>query len=222
MVTGATLRSKVLRDARGGVVVVRVVRPDYTEGNRTALLTTEKMWAAEAKRLPVGSEAAKRAKFASDVAFLGAQTLIRPLADHYILVAVDDLGTVRGLSMYRLDAGTWHLDLHTVAPRDQGGNPNPNPVRGIGSELLGAATADMAARVCSRVELEPLDAKAERYWRSRGFHNTVEPLHLSCPELQRLAATYAHTPTDDEHQLCDRRMARRRVSLRVESYSHWR
>ena len=89
--------------------------------------------------------------------------------------------------------------------------------RSIGAELLGATAADMAKRLCTTVELEPLDDKAESFWLHAGFHSATgrPPFTMSCPELQALALRYAHTPTDDAHMLADRRAMRARVSLHV-------
>lgn len=216
MLTGTTLRVRQLSDSCGDVHTVTILRPAATDANRKAFLDAERIWRDRARAIPHSDvDASYRAYFAVDVAFLAAATTRDVPEDEYIVAAVDERGAVVGISIFRLEDGVWHLLLHTVDPRFQGGSAAECQIRGIGSELLGADAALMNERLCTRVELEPLDAKAEAYWRSRGFHNSTAPLHLTCPELRTLEAAYAHTPHDDADQLADDPPRRRRVSLRV-------
>lgn len=220
MLTGEPCRVRQLMTTCGRPVTLTVLRPAPTEANRAELLAASHRWRAEAKALPATSDGKHRAFFASDVAFLAGSAVPTPLANHFILAAQDEAGTLRGLALYRLEErGVWELDLLTTDPENQGGNPNPCPIRGIGSEMLGTIAADMVARQCSSVELEPLDPAAERFWRARGFHNSTKPLHLTCPEMQALALRFANSPHDDpsagDAPYCDDKVARRAISLHV-------
>ena len=218
MLTGTVLRTRTLMTKSGRPVVIRIVRPDQTVSNTAALANASHQWRREGLALPPGDPQV-RALFASDVAFLAAGQLGR-CPPYCILVAEQADGTIRGATLYRMeDNGTWQWDLMTTDPANQGGGANPDPIRGIGSELVGAAAADMAQRNCSKVELEALDSAAERYWRARGFHNTKEPLHMTCPELRTLATVLACSPPDrpDEGDVvgADSLSLRRRVNLRL-------
>jgi hypothetical protein len=204
MLTGKTLRTRTLQSAAGLPVEITILQPDApNQANRDALFATSFRWTEDAKRLIASGDydASRRAHFASDVAYIAASGILSfPFPDtNYLLVAQDSAGNVRGLMMFRLDDQTWELDLLTTDPQDQGGNPNTDPVRGIGSELLGAGTDLMNARLCTQVRLEPLDERAEQYWRGRGFTPVAgsDYFQISCPELQALAARYAHSPHDD-------------------------
>ncbi len=216
MLTGTTQRVRVLSDSCGGTHVITILTPDATPANRSSLFASEKLWTQQAESLPPDElDATRRAYFARDVAYIAAATIVANEPDETIVAAQDSTGALRGLSIYRFEDGIFHLLLHTTSPRDQGGNPSTCQTRGIGSELLGADADLMLSKLCTRVELEPLDAAAERYWRSRGFHNGTAPLHLSCPELVQLGLIYANSPRDDADQLVDCLPIRRRVSLRV-------
>jgi len=213
--TGTTLRTKVLSDSCGVTHTITVLEPAPTGANRSSLLASEKAWKYEAGSQPV--EQRRRAEFAADVAYIAAGTIQaqRP-PDSHVIAAQDETGALRGLSIFHYDPGksAWHLGLHTVGPRDQGGADNDCPLRGVGSEMLGADADVMTSRICTTVTLTPLDDKARAFWTRRGFTpNGVSDLTLSCPGLQALRATYAHTPNDDEDQCCDDLGERFKTSL---------
>ncbi|HUZ01594.1 MAG TPA: hypothetical protein VMU89_14695 [Thermomicrobiaceae bacterium] len=215
MLTGTTLRTKSLTDACGVSHVITIIEPAPTAANRSSLLASEKAWKYEAGSQPV--EQRRRAEFAADVAYIAAGTIQaqRP-PDSHVIAAQDETGALRGLSIFHYDPGkqNWHLGLHTVGPRDQGGADNDCPLRGVGSEMLGADADVMATRICTTVTLTPLDDKARAFWTRRGFAPTgPSDLSLSCPGLQALRATYAHSPTDDQDQCCDDLVERSKVSL---------
>jgi len=201
VISGRVLRVRQLRTARGRPLLLRVLRPDASRASKDALLEAEKRWTAQAKAATASSRASReRALFAADVAYIAAHTLreaAKREATHHVLVAVDQWGDLLGAVVFHFAGRAWHLDLQAVRPQDQPGWPNPDQVRGIGSEMLGEAVAQMNRQVCARVELEPLDKAAERFWKRRGFHNTQHPLRMSCPESRALAAALAHTELDD-------------------------
>lgn len=198
--TGTVLRSKVLRDTCGGSHAFTILLPSSAAANRSALLAASREWEAQVQKQPPLQR--HRAQLAVDTAFIAAEAVTRPTPDRFIVVAQDDTGALRGLSLVTFKArpapGTWHLDLHVVSPKDQLGSAKDCATRGIGSEMLGADMAIMTSRACTRTELTPLDDKAASFWRSRGFQPDRHGLGLSCPGMEGLAAAYAHSPTDDE------------------------
>lgn len=206
MLTGTTCRTRALTDACGRPHTITVLRPDATPENRSALLDTERQWRAELKLQP--PEQWQRAQFALQTAFFSAHGLGFRRDVHIILAAQDGKGAVRGLTVFMFrDDGTWEIALHTVDPNDQGGAVHECQLRGVGSELLGAAAEFMSARACSRIDLDPLDDKASAFWQKRGFipHGPGKPYTLSCQGMQLLATTYAHSPHDDEDMLVSKR-----------------
>jgi hypothetical protein len=94
----------------------------------------------------------------------------------------------------------WYMAVGTTRPLDQPGYPNPDQIRGIGLELVGALVALMNQQVCAPVTLEPLDAAARRFWASRGFHDAGEEMRMTCPESRTLEARLAHSQHDDPAQ----------------------
>ncbi len=215
--TGTTLRTKVLRDTCGASHTFAILLPEPTQANASALTATERSWAAQTAAQP--PEQRHRGQLAVDTALLAAMAVTRPSPDRYIVAAQDETGTVRGLSLFTFETSPppsrWELDLHVVSPRDQLGSPKDCVTRGIGSEMLGADMAIMTSRACTRTELHPLDEKADRFWRARGFSPDGPPdeLGLSCPGMTALAAAYAHSPTDDEDMVVMDPDQLRRVSF---------
>lgn len=212
--TGTTLRTKDLSDGCSVSHTITILEPAASAANRSSLLASEKIWKREADQQPLGQR--RRAEFAADVAYIAATSLLELPPDSHVIAAQDETGMLRGLSIFHYDPGkqAWHLGLHTVGPRDQGGATNDCPLRGVGSEMLGADAALMAARTCTTVELTPLDDKARAFWTRRGFSpRGPTDMTLTCPGLQTLVATYAHSPTDDEDQCCDDLLERSKISL---------
>jgi len=207
--------------AGGRCITITILAPDPTPENIRELSTTARRWKAQGIRLTGKGEntGGYRAVFAGDVAFAAADGLRAHAC--CVLAAQDQLDLVRGLILFFLhsDGSKWEIPFATVDPDNQGGSLNRDPYRGIGTELLGAAVADMSTTACTRLELETLDGAAEEFWRRRGFHNTTEPLHMTCPEMRALAARLAHTETDDplagDVLLADAKASRRAFSLRV-------
>ncbi len=202
MLAGTVLRTKVLTDTCGKRHDISIIQVSRTPANRTALIQGQRDWLDQAQRQP--PEVRYRGTFAADTAAIAAGEIRNPDPNIYIVAAQDETGKLRGLSLFRLrpDTGSWYLGLHTVQPADQlGATTGACVLRGVGSEMLGADMALMTSRVCSRTELEPLDDRAEAFWRARGFVPAGDGLALSCPGMQGLAAAYAHSPTDDQDML---------------------
>lgn len=215
MLTGTTLRTATLTSALGGQHTIDVVEPDQSQANRRELLAAEQVWARQTRTLLDGGhmDAARRAKFASDVLFLAAQSLlVEHPADAHVLVAQENDGTVRGAIFFALD-DVWELDLLTTDPPNQGGNPNPDRIKGIGGALLGSAADMMVQRACSTVELEPLDDAARSFWTAQGFRDFGRPpyLRVGCPELQAIACRLE--AEGDDHAYCHDAAMLSRVSL---------
>jgi len=211
--TGRTLRTKVLPDGCGISHTITVLLPECSESNRKALIAAERAWRAEVKLQPVAQR--ERASLAVDTAWIASQSLCRddlgPAHDHYIVAAQDETGTLRGLSIFYYDEPrkVWWLALHSRDPHDQGGSSASCQIRGVGSELLGADADLMTSRICTTVELHPLDTAAANFWRARGFTTRdgkpcadLTTCQLSCQGLQGLRSAYAHTPTEDQDMLC--------------------
>ncbi len=212
--TGTTLRTRALTDRCSAPHTITILEPSPIAANRSALLASEKQWKREADTQPAGQR--RRAEFAADVAFIAAGTLLELPPDSHVIAAQDETGKLRGVSIFHYDPGkqNWHLGLHTVGPLDQGGATSECPLRGVGSEMLGADADVMASRLCTTVTLTPLDDKARAFWMRRGFTPSGRSdLSLSCPGLETLRTTYAHSPTDDEDQCCDDLVERSKVSL---------
>lgn len=210
MLTGPTLRTRTLTDACGKPHVVTILRPDDTPANRASLLASEKVWRAQMLTQPVAQ--LRRARLAVDTAYSAAQALGFRRDAHYILAAQDETGALRGLITFLFwdTRQAWEIALLTVSPTDQGGSSEQCQLRGVGSELTGAAAAVMSTKMCTRTELSPLDEQAREFYIRRGFTCPtpvtdpktgavkLDDCVLSCPGLTKLAATYAHSPTDDE------------------------
>lgn len=211
MITGEVLRTRSLSTAGGKPVELVVVRPDQTDANVGALAETSHRWRRESIALMNqggGGDATRRGMFASDVAFTAASGLGYDLLDerepegqrsYDILVAQDGSGEILGVTLTSWDdvRDAWHIDFVTIRPQDQVGWPNPDQVRGIGTEMLGEVLHQFNLQRCATVELEALDADAERFWRARGFEGLTEPLHMSCETSEELAERWAHTEMDD-------------------------
>lgn len=203
MISGPVLRTRRLQSGTGRPVTLRVIRA--TPPSRATLTSTSSRWMALAQgQRRSRPEASRRARFAADVAYVAARALPATAGRNpkeHVLVAIDGKGEVLGITIFQWDPvrQAWHLDLQTVRPVDQPGWPGMgrDQVRGIGSELLGEAVAQMNKRACAPVELEPLDAAAKRFWLRRGFHNSRLPMRMSCPESRTLARLLAHTEHDD-------------------------
>ncbi len=203
--TGEDVAFRVLERTGGQLVPMAVTAPSATPANVRLLRQTSHVWLRQARSIQ-GSEpeAARHAYFASDVAFLAAADLGQP--NLYVLVAQDEPGvaadapggTLHGITIYRWGQDdVWHLDYQTTRPHDQPNWPDTDKVKGVGTLLLQAAAKEMAKNNCTTVELETLDESAERFWRARGFSGTEEPLKLTCPQLQGLAAKLRIQPHDD-------------------------
>lgn len=204
--TGRQLRQRTLRTATGRSVHIRVLRPDFTIENVRVLRATYDLWRSQAVAVAsIDPKAAFHANFASEVAWLVA-THLREWDDasdphHYlIVVGVDDEGTVLGINTayFVPEEGVWYMAVGTTRPLDQPGYPNPDQVRGIGLELVGALVGLMNEILCAPVTLEPLDEAAHRFWLSRGFHDIPgsDEMAMSCPESQELGRRLAAAPPD--------------------------
>lgn len=196
--TGEVVAVRNLETTRGDFLAISVVRPLPNAANRKALRDASQMWTRQARQVAYNNpEAARHAYFASDVAFLAAQGLGEPNA--VILVAQDKDGVIHGVNITNWLASrqVWELAFQTTRPHDQPGYPARAQVRGVGTLLLQADAAIMAADHCTTVELETLDEDAAKFWRRRGFEGTTEPLKMQCPRLRELAAELKNVPHDD-------------------------
>jgi hypothetical protein len=196
--TGDIVATRVLETTRADPVAIFVVRPAPVATNRKALRDASTMWTRQARSVGyTNPDAARHAYFASDVAFLAAQGMGEP--NTVILIAEDKDGVVHGVNITEWLASrqVWALGFQTTRPHDQPGYPARAQVRGVGTLLLQADAAIMAAEHCTTVELETLDPEAERFWRRRGFEGTTEPLKMQCPRLRELAEELKHVPHDD-------------------------
>ncbi len=199
MIAGETRREKSLSTAGGRSVAVKVVRPEPTVENIRRLREVSDLWDAQAGAIKDDGRAQRRAYFAASVAFTAARMLETPSC--CVLVAEDAVsGEVLGVGTYRLDPdGRWYLDNVTVSPANQPGRGR-DQVRGVGTALLGVIANDVSARQCSDLRLYTLDRQAEEFWRNRGFHNTEEPLHMSCTEVTELARELSSSHPDEPDQ----------------------
>lgn len=215
MVTGTTHRVRQLSSAKGRTVTLTVLRPEDTPANRAALRNVERTWRAQARTLIGHPLAMERAHFAVDVAYLASIWL----SSRCILIGQDQAGAVLAVAIYEQEPGGWHLAFLTTDPANQGGNPNPDKIRGIGAEMLGAMAQDMATTTCGKVRLEPKDDKAASFWRHMGFHGPDSALSMTCPEVEQLAARLRNTPHEDPDAggecYADCRALRRAVSFRA-------
>lgn len=194
MVSGATARTKALSTVGGRTVTVAAVRPEGTLENIRQLRAASDRWHEDAALIS-DPRAQRRAFFASSVAFKGGMRLAD--GSCCVLVAQEEpAGEILGVAVYRSDGGSWWLDDMALAPRRQANELNADPVRGIGTVMLGVIADDVATGACSRLQLKTLDAQAEEFWRGRGFHNTTEPLHMACPEVRDLARELASSHPD--------------------------
>ena len=195
-ITGTVKRVRELPTKSGKQLTVEIVTPANTPENQKTLADLSRIWQRMARRVQADyPDQARRAYFASDVAYLAAANL----DECCVLIAQDQLDRILGIIMYAYSDHDqrWHLDFLTAWPQNQPGWPGADPVRGVGMELLGEAVADMTSRQCTTIDLETLDREAEAFWRARGWHNTTEPLHLTCQEAQGLAVRLAHTEKED-------------------------
>ena len=194
MVTGALRRSKVLASAKGRQVTVEVVEPENKVENVRELRAVSDRWHQEALATQ-GPRSQERAFFAASVAFTAAEMMLTPSC--CVLVARDGAtGEVLAVATYRPNQGPWHLDNLTVSPANQPGGAGRDQIRGIGTMMVGEIAEDVSSRQCSELRLFALDAQAEEFWRARGFHNTIQPLRLSCPEVRDLARELATSHPD--------------------------
>ena len=194
VVKGKVRRTKVLSSARGRQVTVEVVEPEASTENIRALREVSDRWHKDAIAITEG-RAQGRAFFAASVAFEAADKLQTPSC--CVLVARDQAtGEVLGVGTYRPNQGPWHLDNLTVSPANQPGGEGRDQIRGIGTLMVGEIAEDVASRMCSELRLFALDREAEEFWRNRGFHNTIAPLRLSCPEVRDLARELASSHPD--------------------------
>lgn len=200
--TGKQLRERTLTTSGGRAVHIRVLRPAYSLSNVRELAFTYQEWRRQALAIEhTYPDAAFHAAFAAEVARIAAERL-QDFADqprHLLVVAVDDAGEVMGINTayWVPEEQVWYLAVGTTRPVDQPGYPNPDQVRGIGSEVIGALVALMNAEVCAPVTLEPLDADARRFWAARGFHGAGEEMRMTCPESRTLEMHLAHSERDD-------------------------
>jgi len=200
--TGRRLRAPTLSSRSGRILLAQVLQPDYSPANQALLATTYHRWKSQASAIEGGHpEAAFRAHFAAEVAWVAARELrnFQNQPRHLLVVAVDEVSEVLGINTaYWVEAEqAWYLAVGTTRPVDQPGYPNPDQVRGIGLEVLGALVALMNEIVCAPVTLEPLDDAARRFWAARGFHDEGLEMRMSCPESQVLASHLAHSERDD-------------------------
>ncbi len=225
---GDVLRVRTLTDTCGAPHVITIVEPSCTPSNRAYLFAQEQVWQEQMAAQPPLQR--HRGRLAVDTAYLAARSLCDHIPDSHILAAQDESGALRGLSLfyYLPDRQVWDLALHVRDPHDQGGSGEACQIRGVGSELLGADADVMASRLCTTVELMPLDEAAARFWRARGFAaadgrdcSEDDVCTLSCPGLERLRATYAASPRDDQDMLCNQWVGyfgRVDVSLHARAY----
>lgn len=197
-VTGEIVAARYLESTRADNVPIEVVRPQATTSNRRELRQTSAIWTRQARQVKTTNpEASRHAYFAADVAFLAGVGLGE--ANNVILVAQDKDGVIHGVNIteWLPQRQIWHLEFQTTRPHDQPGFQARDQLRGVGTLLLQADAAIMAANHCTTVELETLDEDAARFWRARGFEGTQEPLTMQCPRLRELAAKLEAGPKDD-------------------------
>lgn len=194
MVTGALRRSKGLTSSKGRSATVEVLEPEAKLENIRELREVSDRWHREASGVQDG-RAQRRAFFAASVAFEAAEKLVTPSC--CVLVARDAAtGEVLAVATYRPNSGPWHLDNLTTSPANQPGGAGRDQIRGIGTMMLREIAEDVSSRQCSELRLFALDAQAEEFWRGRGFHNTLQPLRLSCTEVRELARELAMSHPD--------------------------
>lgn len=198
MVTGKVRRTKTLSSARGRAVTVDVVEPEPTVENIRELRGVSDRWQEQAI-LVRDARAQGRAFFAASAAFEAAAKLQAPSC--CVLVVRDQATTeVLAVATYRSNQGPWHLDNLTVSPANQPGGEGRDQIRGIGTLMVGEIAEDVSSRRCAELRLFALDREAEDFWRNRGFHNTIAPLRLSCPEVRDLARELASSHPDRPDQ----------------------
>jgi len=194
MVTGKVRRTKTLSSARGRSVTVEVVEPEPTVENIRELRSVSDRWQEQAV-LVRDARAQGRAFFAASAAFEVADKL--QTSSCCVLVARDQATSeVLAVATYRRNQGPWHLDNLTVSPDNQPGGEGRDQIRGIGTLMVGEIAEDVSSRQCVELRLFALDQEAEEFWRRRGFHNTIQPLFLSCPEVRELARELASSHPD--------------------------
>ncbi len=200
---GTQLRTAALTSRSGRQVNLTVVQPEYSLDTVRLLSTTSYRWRMQAFAIErVDPAAALHAHFAAEVAWVAASELRQFTSDpqHYLLVVgLDQAQEVLGINTayWVPDEQVWYMAVGTTRPVDQPGYPNPDQVRGIGLEIVGALVKLMNARVCAPVTLEPLDAQARRFWLARGFHDQGKELRMSCPESRQLEQRLSHSQRDD-------------------------
>jgi hypothetical protein len=209
-VTGTVLRERTLSTAGGRQVRIRVLRPDYSLDNVHQLVSTYHLWRQQAASVDTQHpEAGMHAAFAAEVAWIAARELGRFSTQprHLLVVAVDDEDQVLGINTayWVPEEQAWYMAVGTTRPLDQPGYPNPDQVRGIGLEVVGALVKLMNAEVCAPVTLEPLDAASQRFWAARGFHEQArgfpdrrpEEMVMTCPESRVLEEKLQASERDD-------------------------
>lgn len=199
-VTGKTVRTKALSTKSGRSVTVSVIRPEPTLDNIRELRRVSDRWDDDAELIR-DEQQQHRAYFAGYVAFEAAVKLLVQLDGNEgccVLVAQDERGEVLGVATYRPEADgiSWYLENLALAPRQQHNPLNADPIRGIGTSLLGVIAQDVCDGACHRLWLRTLDQKAEQFWKGRGFHNTTEPLHLEAREVAALKEELSHSHPD--------------------------
>src|SRR5258708_4149496 len=200
---GTQLRTAALTSRSGRQVNLTVVQPEYSLDTVRLLSTTSYRWRMQAFAIErVDPAAALHAHFAAEVAWVAASELRQFTSDpqHYLLVVgLDQAQEVLGINTayWVPDEQVWYMAVGTTRPVDQPGYPNPDQVRGIGLEIVGALVKLMNARVCAPVTLEPLDAQARRFCLARGFHAQGKELRMSRRAPRRLEQRLSPSPRGD-------------------------
>lgn len=207
MITGDELERAALTTGAGVPFPVVILRPAPTLEQVTELRRQSDAWLALAKRYEaeqIAPEVAFRAHFASEVLFYAAVQLTTPYASAVLLAVHDD--EVVGVALYHLEGEDGQLAWVTVHPRFLAGSPTPaaEQVRGIGSELVCVATAELVRGGATRVRLTPLDAAAARFWSARGFApGRSDELSVEGSEaITRMAAACSSDPDDPASDAC--------------------
>lgn len=194
MISGRLRRPKLLISTKGRQVMVEIVEPEPTVENIRELRAVSDRWHEQAKQVE-GGRAQRRAYFAASVAFAAAEKLLTPTC--CVLVARETAsGEILGIATYRPDTGPWFIDNLTVSPANQPGGKSRDQIRGIGTLMVGVIAEDVSTRQCTDLHLYALDEQAEAFWHGRGFHNTTQPLRMSCPEVRELARELATSHPD--------------------------
>lgn len=191
MLTGEVCRRKSLQTAGGRTVEIAVLKPAPTLENIELLRKASDTWDSLAGRVSDPFQQ-RRAYFAASVVFLVGTRLAHEYGVGtprccYIVAIDESTGEVLGAATYDQRRGSWHLDNMAISPKHQHNNLDPDPIRGIGITMLSVIANDVRQTACTNIYLETLDDRAAAFWKARGFHDTTEPLHLTCPEVNKLA-----------------------------------